>query len=54
MSAGYYAECPKCKNQRGLREEWEIGIFDGEFYMHYDSRCGDCGYRFERTHREPA
>ena len=37
-----------------LREDYELGIIDGEFYVDYRASCGvaNCGFRFKYTYRE--
>jgi hypothetical protein len=33
-----------------FREDWEIGVFDGEFYVKYKGVCGTCNLRYEFKH----
>ena len=35
-----------------LREDYEIGIQEGEFYVSYGSFCQTCGFTFSYTHEE--
>jgi hypothetical protein len=56
MSADNWTTCPKCKKEEGLREDYEIGILDGEFYIIYSGSCserhGGCGWEFKFRHNE--
>ena len=36
-----------------LREDYEIGIYNGKFYFSYSGRCEPCGFSFQRKHEEP-
>lgn len=36
---------PKLENT--LREEYELGILDGEFYVRYKGSCRVCGFSYE-------
>ncbi len=54
MSADNWAICPRCKKNKQLtgideytlREDYEIGIQDGEFYARYKGRCNSCDFDF--------
>ena len=35
-----------------LREDYSIGIQDGEFSVGYCGRCDTCGFKFEYKHKE--
>lgn len=35
-----------------LREDWEIGIFDGQFEYSYRASCRACDFRFNRSEEE--
>jgi hypothetical protein len=35
-----------------LREDYEIGISDGEFYIRYSGTCDKCGFKFTHKHDE--
>jgi predicted Zn-ribbon and HTH transcriptional regulator len=35
-----------------LREDYEIGIRDGEFSVYYGASCQTCGFKFEFKHEE--
>jgi len=35
-----------------LREDYEIGIFQGEFSVEYCGQCSECGFKFEFKHSE--
>jgi hypothetical protein len=35
-----------------LREDWEIGIWDGKFLVNFSSRCEDCKFEFNYKHEE--
>ena len=39
--------------RESLREDYEIGIFDGEFSVEYCGCCDECGfeYKFKYTYR---
>ena len=30
-----------------FREDWEIGVFNGEFFVQYKGACGTCNLRHE-------
>jgi hypothetical protein len=36
-----------CATSSTLREEWQIGITEGEFYIRYSASCGAPGCDFE-------
>ena len=36
-----------------LREDWEIGIRQGEFHVFYGAYCETCGFSHEFEHRQP-
>jgi len=33
-----------------LREDYELGILDGEFYVIYHAGCTKCGFKYEFKH----
>jgi hypothetical protein len=35
-----------------LREDWDLGILEGEFYVYYGGSCKTCGFDFEFKHKE--
>jgi len=35
-----------------LREDYELGILDGEFYVYYSGKCDVCGFEFKYKHEE--
>ena len=35
-----------------LREDYEIGLSDGKFYVDYRCQCGECGFEFRYRHEE--
>lgn len=63
MSADSWGVCPKCgtdeerKDGCGqLREDYEVGIIDGEFYLRYSAVCRrgpgkweGCGFKYEKN-----
>lgn len=56
MSADSWAACPKCGHpeQEGeetgtVREDYEIGILNGEFFIHYRGECREPGCDFLKT-----
>jgi hypothetical protein len=54
MSADNWTKCPKCGHD--FREDYEIGILDGEFEVIYRGSCGTyrepgCGFKFEFNHK---
>jgi len=36
-----------------LREDWEIGIREGEFHVFYGASCETCGFSHEFEHKQP-
>lgn len=40
------------KLEQTLREDYEIGILDEEFYVRYAGACTVCGFRYEYKHDE--
>ncbi len=59
MSADNWAECPKCgkgkvKDNFGtpLREDYEIGIYGGEFFISYSGMCRECDFEKKFEHSE--
>ncbi|MCK5604465.1 hypothetical protein KAR91_21420 [Candidatus Pacearchaeota archaeon] len=53
MSADNWIDCPKCK-KNSCREDWDIGIWKGEFYVKFSAMCteDDCdfSYKYNYTH----
>lgn len=61
MSADNWAACPKCQKEEAdnpdtsdgegyvedpkLREDYEIAIHRGEFYIHYSAQCYSCDFK---------
>jgi predicted Zn-ribbon and HTH transcriptional regulator len=37
----------KFDDRQTLREDWELGIIDGEFYVRYSAHCDKCGFNHE-------
>ncbi len=52
MSADNWTNCSKCGSS-SFREDYEIGIWSGEFHASYRGRCEDCGYTFTFKHDAP-
>lgn len=42
----------KSEPKFSLREDWEIGIYDGEFEVDYGASCDKCGFKFRFKHNE--
>lgn len=38
---------PKEKLQTTLREDYEVGIYQGEFFVDYSGRCDVCGFEYQ-------
>ena len=36
-----------------LREDWEIGIWKGEFRISYGASCKECGFSHSFEHKQP-
>jgi hypothetical protein len=49
---GQAAEPISPEDFRTLREDYEIGIFDGTFSINYGSSCKTCGLSHEFKHEE--
>ena len=51
MSADNWTSCPRCKTPGMLREDYGVGIEDGEFYVIYSGACRsttcDFAFRFD-------
>jgi len=58
MSADSWAECPKCGKgktegiSQPVREDYEIGIYNGEFFIHYSGVCTECDFEKHFEHSE--
>lgn len=62
MSADNWAVCPRCHEQyekdlaaleekeepTTLREDYEQGIMDGEYYLRYSALCSKCGWEYNK------
>ena len=54
MSADSWAECPKCGKGKTpgisepVREDYEIGIYNGEFFINYSGVCSESECDFEK------
>lgn len=51
MSADNWGKCPKCLREESLREDYEMGMWNGKFTVDYHGECitgrdEGCGYRF--------
>lgn len=42
----------KPEEETPLREDWEIGIWDGKFEVAYRAHCRECGWEFSFEHEE--
>jgi hypothetical protein len=36
-----------------LREDYEVGIREGEFFVNYSGFCKECNFKFNYNHSEP-
>lgn len=58
MSADSWAVCPVCKQGDDymatgtFKEEHEIGVFRGEFFVDYEGQCQECGFSISFHHRQ--
>lgn len=59
MSADNWGECPKCGEgirrmyrPTPFREDYEIGIYKGKFFIDYRGHCQSCNYLKEFKHNE--
>lgn len=43
----------KREPERTLREDYEIGIWDGRFHINYSGWCNECGFSYEYKLDEP-
>lgn len=34
---------------RTLREDYELGIIEGEYYLRYNGTCTKCGWHYEKS-----
>lgn len=51
MGADNWDTCPRCKMVvETYREDYEIGIHNNEFYVHYKGSCKECGFVHEFHH----
>lgn len=53
MSADNWANCPKCRAVSQFREDYEIGMYDDEFFVSYRGACRECGHRYFFDHTDP-
>lgn len=40
------------KFSSSLREDWDLGIHKGKFYVSYGASCSTCGFEFRYKHEE--
>lgn len=52
MSADNWCECPWCGDSDSWREDYEMGMSDGEFSVGYHGRCIHCLKVFTHKHAE--
>jgi len=60
MSADNWAWCPSCQPRGSggnyvvplLREDYEVGIERGEFFVIYTGSCQECGFKKKFKHKE--
>lgn len=59
MSCDGKSVCPKCgldkdgydDDERTVREYYEQGILNGEYFVDYNGNCIQCDFTFEFKHR---
>lgn len=51
MSADAWSNCPQCGGRETVREDYEQGILNGEYFVDFHAQC-DCGFKFVFEHRE--
>ena len=44
---------PEDGPEETLREDYEIGIYDGMFEVTYSGYCAECGFEFNFEHKTP-
>ena len=59
MSADNWDECPKCGEGTNneyeptpLREDYELGFYEGKFFVYYGCQCMSCGFKKQFSHAE--
>ena len=52
MSAEGWADCPKCKQKDVVREDYEQGILNDEYFVDYKAKCYTCDFKHEFHHKE--
>lgn len=59
MSADNWGKCPKCGDEQSLREDYEIGIWNGQFTVSYNGECrkgprgaDTCGFKFSHKQEQ--
>ena len=56
MSADNWGRCPRCEEEDGeignLREDYDIGIYDGKFEVIYSGECAECDFRKKYNYEE--
>ena len=44
MSANNWTNCPSCERADTFREDYEIGVWEGDFEISYSGVCLECGF----------
>ena len=52
MGADNWDDCPKCKAERKFREDYDIGMYEGNFEIEYHGQCSECGFTKTFEHKE--
>lgn len=61
MSADNWAVCPRCKRDSAspdeyddcnFREDYEQGVFQGEYFVEYRGQCTECGLKHTFKHKQ--
>jgi len=60
MSADGYCLCPKCHPDGDpyddetftVREDYQQGIIDGEYFVRYSAKCRECDFSFSYEHKQ--
>ena len=54
MSADNWRDCPSCKRADVFREDYEIGVWDGDFQVHYTGCCQECNFAIRYNYQKNA
>lgn len=54
MSADNWRDCPSCKRADVFREDYDIGVWSGNFEIDYSGYCDKCDFTIRYRYKKDA